>query len=649
MVDEAEDFIKGRCNIGVVVVHGVADAQQGANLKTLIENLTKEGRAKGFTTKDHDYNEVHWLKETSPVSGEKVELPVILRRASLGEDRVIFAEVYWADTTRVRAGKLAALLGAFRLVFEMHYFIRALIAQTRNPLSKALAWLLYFAAAIIRGPIAAANVLLLTVASVYLYGEAVLRIAQTQQQRSSDPCFTVIPLRCAVLIVCIGLAVWSLYLFRKNRRERDLAGMEVTLWAGFGAALAAVFMLYGMLAKSPWLPGAAACRPEAPSTASAYAEVIFHVLPVLWGAVSIATMFAFVLVIGLLLISSRSQAKESLWLGLAVVILQVGLWILFISVPSMALLGLAKMEGLELEGVTSVVYGFAFNTLGILLVGASVFWINRLRAKAARNTDLHEAAKAMPRFIIHPIIVFAIVGFGLLMMGLALHQVVSWLRYGSSPSSDDPSIYFALAIAAFVTIVSFALYLKLDSPTAVNFIHIARDLIDHQYRPKGSYTYRLLPLPPDGRPAPDYPRRERLLSRVDLVLNRFKGCDAIVFVAHSQGTIIVFEHLKRALNDADKRRTSVVTFGSPLSHLYEHYFHAYAHISETLSTLQHRGVSWTNLYRVDDPIGNRIGGPRSPIKNELMKKKGGHTGYWSEGEVAKAILGALADVRRARS
>ncbi len=54
------------------------------------------------------------------------------------------------------------------------------------------------------------------------------------------------------------------------------------------------------------------------------------------------------------------------------------------------------------------------------------------------------------------------------------------------------------------------------------------------------------------------------------------------------------------------RRVDILTLGSPLTHLYQHYFAKYADTSTAPTALNTRITSWTNLWRVDDPIGNRI-------------------------------------------
>src|SRR6185295_14817114 len=185
-----------------------------------------------------------------------------------------------------------------------------------------------------------------------------------------------------------------------------------------------------------------------------------------------------------------------------------------------------------------------------------------------------------------------------------------------------------LWIVLLVASAALLLYLFIDTKTSVNFIHIARDLIDHHYKPRSSFVYWLLPA--KHRTAPKYLRRQRLLSRLDAAVTflEAKGCHAIVFVAHSQGSIIVYEYLKNLVAaEGSAHRRAVVTFGAPLDHLYAHYFHDYANVGETLIRLERCVASWINLHRIDDPIGNSIGDCQGWI-DDIAMGKGGHINYW---------------------
>jgi hypothetical protein len=141
-------------------------------------------------------------------------------------------------------------------------------------------------------------------------------------------------------------------------------------------------------------------------------------------------------------------------------------------------------------------------------------------------------------------------------------------------------------------------------------IHIARDLIDHQYRPELGYSYYLLP---KAWRDPGRPRRSRISQRLD-TLAREVICktpfDNLVFVVHSQGSVIVYDYLLAGgvqCGHLLRVRPHLVTFGSPLGHLYEFYFREYDGLEKHIGALSTQLSSWTNVYRVDDYVGRSIG------------------------------------------
>jgi hypothetical protein len=135
----------------------------------------------------------------------------------------------------------------------------------------------------------------------------------------------------------------------------------------------------------------------------------------------------------------------------------------------------------------------------------------------------------------------------------------------------------------------------------------------------------------------------------------------LTIIAHSQGTMIAVDVLTlTGLDPTSKDEISgwlkklkgfhLITMGSPLSHLYQHYFPGrYAPFTDpSWNDLKAQIRNWINIYRIDDYVGTHIqndprdwpDGPRNfPIS------PGGHTGYWElreifmHPEVRKALPG----------
>jgi hypothetical protein len=83
-----------------------------------------------------------------------------------------------------------------------------------------------------------------------------------------------------------------------------------------------------------------------------------------------------------------------------------------------------------------------------------------------------------------------------------------------------------------------------------------------------------------------------------------KGRDIIVS-AHSQGSIIataVVLQLPQYVRD----QTAVLTYGSPLQHLYAPWFPAFFNQATLMELNRRVGGRWDNLYRSTDPIGGEI-------------------------------------------
>ena len=97
------------------------------------------------------------------------------------------------------------------------------------------------------------------------------------------------------------------------------------------------------------------------------------------------------------------------------------------------------------------------------------------------------------------------------------------------------------------------------------------------------------------------------------------------------------------------KRIDVLTIGSPLKHIYEHYYGDYEPPYRGTKVLD--VDSWTNIWRVDDPIGQDIN-PTACSKDGMICNMGigpgGHEDYWREVDVL-AVLWSLIENRPRRT
>ncbi|MGF1616493.1 MAG: hypothetical protein ACFCU2_01605 [Acidimicrobiia bacterium] len=98
-----------------------------------------------------------------------------------------------------------------------------------------------------------------------------------------------------------------------------------------------------------------------------------------------------------------------------------------------------------------------------------------------------------------------------------------------------------------------------------------------------------------------------------------------VLAAHSQGSVIAAIATHQASLAGKGMPSGLITYGSPIGLLYLRLFpdSGIDRLIETLPSTMRRG--WTNLWRVDDPIG---GEPIGGAVNSVLDERGsGHSGY----------------------
>jgi hypothetical protein len=135
--------------------------------------------------------------------------------------------------------------------------------------------------------------------------------------------------------------------------------------------------------------------------------------------------------------------------------------------------------------------------------------------------------------------------------------------------------------------------------------------------------------------------RVRMFERVYSLLQHFdtattssgaRAFDAVVLVAHSQGSVIVADFLRLARPrrwGPSRTPVHLITMGSPLEALYEHAFPAlYGWLSKETVRDGELGLgSWTNVYRPGDYIGRRL---RPALARDVGIGRGAHTHYWDQ-------------------
>jgi hypothetical protein len=160
-------------------------------------------------------------------------------------------------------------------------------------------------------------------------------------------------------------------------------------------------------------------------------------------------------------------------------------------------------------------------------------------------------------------------------------------------------------------------------------LHIVADVVNHF-----------------NRPSEQFPIRRQIESRFHDVLSKLLALDRptrMTVIAHSQGSVIVFNALadlstqKDFIEMSKEIRIDVVTVGSPLTHIYQHYFPTdYLPCDDPKWTALRKTIaSWRNVYRVDDYVGTYIMSDalhkqRQDWPQNIPAEPGGHTSYWEQ-------------------
>ncbi len=653
-------------NVGVVVIHGVGATEPGWINDWLVTRLQK--RAPDLLFDPH--SEVHRLPDlgrTKPGG----RFNAYVRRARYGDDKTVsFIELYWNDLSKIGTGPITGTLAMMKLFYEAPQVLgESFLAQCRTGWYRVLRGLVLGANWLLRWPITGINAAVFTCAVVWL-GMLQAQKVEVLGKILSFPMFNVVS---ALLIILAILAAG----FARMRVNRDIVLTDI----GLSTAIFSIVMLLVMLGAKVLAPGFLAEQPE-PYLAEA-GDIIFGVFFVWNHLVLLAIIALTVAAVHNVLAGNGKNVipLERPAAALGMTIIQGIIWKILISLLWALIIGaLAKGSirpsecaeayrascttlnqlNSSLLAITLVNFLFAI-VIGLAFLGLS---LRRSFKRRHRYDKLMSQRTALPRLIMSPAILVLLFAGTLLTMtafyGSTYQQAFHWLMTGEWNREDSRALIAALdfydklkgwlsderIVGSFLggtTIISIYAYIVgAMREASLGILHIARDIVDHQYTPRFAMSRYLLPV--SVNKTARHPRRVRIEKRLDVVMEHVVaggGFDRLVFVAHSQGTVILYDYLAEANDDEtlkSARRIDVLTLASPLSHLYQHYFHDYETKRRPAPEINPKLASWTNIWRIDDPIGNRIDIVEGDfVRNEVIRA-GGHIDYWKETRVCEAIL-----------
>jgi hypothetical protein len=660
----------------LVVVQGVGDTEPGYCVNALLDTLaaTRPGYS---VLPANEFNRIAepGVDDPAPV------FPVIRRggRHTSGVD-IEAVEVHLADLTAMGPGRVDTMLGLFRVIFESHHLVDAMLSRSLGLMAVVVRTILWFSAWLLRGPIAALTVATSLICAVYLYEPKWLGIDRFDAGLQ-------------FIVVQTALCAAALYLGYRIVKGQDYSWYDAAFWLIFTSAALVVLAANGALIPLTDLfpplkvRGAQVametsnCLPTDP-LAACYVNGLYRVIIYgwrFWGALILVATLLLLTALGGKRRSGDPSRLAALSTSVGILIMQFLLWTTLVVTIIYTMLTRAE-TGSSLQAIRSAVLGAvrdkkiavdnpilpylqvpdlklewiarfkfiyaaaALTVMAFLLGAWLVMKIRRYRARTGLD-DLEHTARTMPRLLFSPWLVGLLIGAFLI--------VLTFVFFQPEMESSHAFISFRSFVLPLAAVAALLVPMSFGHRVA-NVIQIARDLIDHNYRP--SLEAALFFIPARFRPASERPRRARIQERLKLVLKTFvqhQGYDGVIFLAHSQGSIVAYDYLRDngpAYTELGDAAPALLTFGSPLGTIYQKYFHEYAASNPVPLGIAARLKCWINLYRVDDYIGGRIIAPSGLRVDNHVMGPGGHTGYWTEPDVAEALdailTGKVADATK---
>ena len=665
-----------RTRIGLVVVQGVGDTEPGYCVNALLDTLasTRPGYS---VLPANEFNRIAepGVEDPAPV------FPVIRRggRHTSGVD-IEAVEVHLADLAAMGSGRVDTMLGLFRVIFESHHLVDAMLSRSLGLMAVVVRTILWFSAWLLRGPIAGLTVATSLICAVYLYEPKWLGIDRFDAGLQ-------------FIVVQTALCAAGLYLGYRIVKGQDYSWYDAAFWLVFTSAALVVLAANGALIPLtdlfPPLKVRGAqiametsnCLPSDP-LAACYVNGLYRVIIYgwrFWGALILVATLLLLTALGGKRRSGDPSRLAALSTSVGILIMQFLLWTTIVVTIIYTMLTRAEtgsslqavrdavlsavrekriavdnpilpylqVPDLKLEWIArfKFIYAAAALTVMAFLLGAWLLMkIRRYRARTGLD-DLEHTSRTMPRLLFNPWLVALLIGSFVI--------VLTFVFFQPEMESSHAFISFRSFVLPLAAVAALLVPLSFGHRVA-NVIQIARDLIDHNYRP--TLEAAMFFIPARFRPASERPRRARIQERLKLVLKTFvqhQGYDGVIFLAHSQGSIVAYDYLRDngpVYPELGNAAPALLTFGSPLGTIYQKYFHEYAASHPVPHGIAARLKCWINLYRVDDYIGGRVIAPSGLRVDNHVMGPGGHTGYWTEPAVAEALdailTGKVADATK---
>lgn len=640
-------------NVGVIVIHGVGNAEIGWINDHIVETLGHHEPTMSFDP----FSQVYRLPDKGRTKAGAI-FRTLVRRARIGRRiNIAFAELHWADLSRVGDGALTRFLTTLQLFFEApHVLGSSLLAERTSGIHGLIRRLILISIWLLRWPIAGMTVSLFVASFCMMLIDKLTRNEMFNVYASIPLPFTAAG--ALAVTATLGLAL------ARYRYRHDIALTDL----GLATAMASLLMLLGLMVASAFESSQMHDR-------AAYLALIGQIIMAAflgWNATIVSAMFLMLSVWVTRLFRRRPSGRPSLHRAAAAAglsVMQGMLWKFVVCPVSLTVVFMLVDGGKrctaapcpqavkDIFDIVDLLLLVAFsNAVMTFLVATSIALVVLARSVIAstRARALMSGSITLPRLIAsrHVLVVLFVCQFVSVSLFMYFANVDSefkrWVQNELINDQNVTGLRNFLTSTALLTLLPTILGALSKASTSV--LHIVRDVVDHQYAPR-QIALRLW-LPRWLHQRGQHPRRERIQKRLDALMEgviKNEPFDRLVFLTHSQGTVIMHDYLRSVRDEATLahiKRIDIITLASPLSHLYQHYFRAYHVQTGRAAELNPKLASWTNMWRIDDPIGNRVDILRDNFIVNQPMPKGGHVNYWQEAEVCDAILAVLDPGRR---
>jgi hypothetical protein len=665
----------------VVVVHGVGDTGPGVTVDTFLSSLTPQRPRLSPDGKV----EVHLLPDMQPpgkppapgtTNALNATFPMHVRRAAIlapstgpvgGPVEAVFAEVFWADLSTLREGTIYLILGLLSTIFSLRYLAdQAAVMPPEDPAAKwpeklarlAARWLrfiLHGAAALLCGPIAGLAALLACVVA----GDTLVYPILTKLIASRET-FEVI----LSALAGLGTLAWA------HGARQTSTTTWTRFWFGFGLAAIAGSVTVTW-ARSAGFSGPlwgyvkhlVGLQLGATADISRYAAGIFFVLQVAY-LVMVALMLAGLIAFAIAFTLAPRPWRPALGAALGASIVQVGLWLVIVPPLIMLGLGTVRPSHATLEALAPLLANirFRFGVQLLLTLVVAVIALGVLVSRVLWARSWLERTKTPPPYAyptlppdIRRLLVNAAVVGGIIVMATLGGTLFVREFFAGLPRTIRVFGIDLIALANLISSLSITILLFVAARFAQDLragLHVLTDVINHFFRRHDAIPW------PWGKETPAhvsvFETQQRIEHRFKAVLDAVLADNDVThltIVSHSQGTMIAIDVFSlTGLSPAFRAKMTtrlgrlaefhLITMGSPLTHLYEHYFpFRYPPLaSHSWGGLRVTVKNWINVYRVDDYVGTfitpvptwRNASGTADVLLNMPIDPGGHVGYWRQ-------------------